>query len=97
MALALAYVNEVLNQVPSTVVVDEPTWQHLLKALKFEGRALEDCVLGRMKLRWVPGGWDGLLVRLETLTQQREDLQAKVDTLTKQLEEATAPHAAAIS
>ena len=90
MALALAYVNELLNQVPSTVVVDEPTWQHLLKALKFEGRALEDCVLGRMKLRWVPGGWDGLLARLKTLTQQ-------VETLTKQLEEATAPNAAAIS
>ena len=90
MALSLAYVNEVLNQVPSTVVVDEPTWQQLLKALKFEGRALEDCVLGRMKLRWVPGGWDGLLARLKTLTQQ-------VETLTKQLEEATAPNAAAIS
>ena len=97
MALSLAYVNAVLTHVPSTVVVDEPTWQHLLKALKFEGRALEDCVLGRMRLRWVPGGWEGLLARLETLTQQHEELQAKVDTLTKQLEEATAPHAAVLS
>ena len=93
MALSLAYINEVLNQLPCTVVMDEQTWPQLLTALKFEGRKLEDQVLGRMRLRWAPGGYEGLLQRMETLTQQREALQKDVETLTQQLEEATAPHA----
>src|SRR3990167_9546586 len=81
MALSLAYINEVLNHTPCTVVVDESQWPDLLKALKFEGRRLEDLILGQMRLRWAPGGYEGLLTRLEDLTTQRDALQAEVETL----------------
>ena len=54
MPLSLVYVNEVLNHVPCHVVVEEAQWPGLLKALKFEGRLLEDLVLGQMRLRGAP-------------------------------------------
>lgn len=75
MPLTLAYVNEVLNHLPCTVVVDEDQWPGLLKALKFEGRKLEDQMLGLMRLRWAPGGYDGLLDRMATLTQRVKELE----------------------
>ena len=81
MALALAYVNEVLNHLPCTVVVDEQQWPELLSALKFEGRRLEDLVLGQMRLRWAPGGYEGLMERLEKLTQQRDEAQKELEAL----------------
>lgn len=81
MALALAYVNEVLNHLDSTVVVDEATWPSLVTALKFEGRDLTQLVLGRMKLRWCPGGWEGLLARLDQVEKERDDLKAEVAAL----------------
>ena len=82
MALSLAYVNEVLNHVPCTVVVDEQQWPELITALKFEGRKLEDLILGQMRLRWAPGGYEGLMTRLEELTKQRDALQADMERLT---------------
>ena len=82
MALALAYVNEVLNQLESTVVVDEQTWPELIRLLKFEGRDLNTLILGRMKLRMAPGGYDGLLDQLVALRQENHDLQAKLEALT---------------
>ena len=91
MPLSLAYVNEVLNHVPCHVVVDEAEWPGLLKALKFEGRPLEDLVLGRMRLRWAPGGYEGLLSRLATLTQERDQWQAKVKELEDGARVAEAP------
>ena len=91
MPLSLSYVNEVLNHVPCHVVVDESEWSGLLKALKFEGRALEDLVLGQMRLRWAPGGYDGLLQRLAELTSQRDQLQAKVKELEDASRESQAP------
>ena len=81
MALSLAYINEVLNNLPCHVLVDEQVWPELLKALKFEGRALEDLVLGQMRLRWAPGGYEGLLQRLATLTQERDELRKEVEAL----------------
>ena len=88
MALALAYVNEVLNQFPCTVVVDEQEWPDLVKALKFTDRPLEDCILGRMRLRWAPGGYEGVLKQLADATQQVETLQASVHRLTMEVEAA---------
>lgn len=79
MALSLAYINEVLNNLPCHVVVDEAQWPELLRALKFEGRNLEDLVLGQMRLRWAPGGYEGLLQRLEDLTKQRDALQKELE------------------
>ena len=84
MALSLNYINEVLNHVPSTVVVDEQEWPGLLKAFKFEGRKLEDLILGQMRLRWAPGGYEGLMQRLADLTQQRDEVQKAL--LEKQIE-----------
>ena len=81
MALSLAYINEVLNHTPCHVVVDEAQWPELLKALKFEGRSLEDLILGQMRLRWAPGGYEGLMQRLADLTQQRDALQKQVEEL----------------
>ena len=81
MALSLAYINEVLNHTPCHVVVDEVQWPELLKALKFEGRALEDLILGQMRLRWAPGGYEGLMQRLADLTQQRDALKQQVEEL----------------
>ena len=86
MALALAYVNEVLNQLASTVVVDEQTWPELIRLLKFEGRDLETLVLGRMKLRMAPGGYDGLLDQLATLRKENAELRAQVAERTKSVE-----------
>ena len=101
MALSLAYVNEVLGQYPSTVVVSEQVWPDLVRALRFEGRDLEKCVLGRMRLRWALGGYDGVLTKLEALTQERDALTLKVSELEQQVEALTSPaiptHAAAIS
>ena len=79
MALSLAYINEVLNHLPCVVVVDESQWPGLLKALKFEGRRLEDLILGQMRLRWAPGGYEGLLSRVEELTWERDALRKELD------------------
>ena len=86
MALALSYVNEVLNQLDSTVVVDEQTWPELIRLLKFEGRDLTTLILGRMKLRMAPGGYDGLLDQLAKLRQENTDLRAQVAELSKPIE-----------
>ena len=85
MALTIAYINEVLNHIPSTVIVDEAGWTQLQDA--FAGKLtqpLEEAVLGQMRFRWVPNGYEGLMTKLA-------ELSAKVEELTKQLEEATAP------
>ena len=81
MALSLVYINEVLNRTPCTIVVSQEEWPTLLAALKFEQREQKDLVLGRMTLRWAPGGYDGLMERLEELTQQRDDARKEVDAL----------------
>ena len=94
MALSLAYINEVLNHTPCTVVVTETQWPELLAALKFEGRKLDDLILGQMRLRWAPGGYEGLMARVEELTTQRDALQGEVDTLkTRHAEPAREPEA----
>lgn len=83
MALSLAYINEVLNQLDSTVVVDEETWPELLRLLKFEDREddLKTLVLGRMRLRKATGGYDGLLKTIDELLAENRALRAEVDAL----------------
>ena len=90
MALSVAYVNEVLNQLESTVVVDEQTWPELIRLLKFEDRDLNDLVLGRMKLRMARGGYSGLMSQLDALLKENAELRAQVDELTKPVETGTA-------
>lgn len=86
MALSLAYVNEVLNQVDSTILVDEVTYPELLRLLKFEDRAedLERLMIGRMRIRMARGGYAGLLKQVDALLTENAALR-------QQLEEATAP------
>ena len=91
MALTQAYVNEVLNNLTSTVVVDEETWPELIRLLKFEGRDLTTLVIGRMKLRQAKGGYDGLMENLSELLKENESLRAQVEALTVQ--EASTPTA----
>ena len=80
MALALAYVNEVLNQLDSTVVVDDATWPELVRLLKFEDREadLAKMVLGRMRLRTAQGGYDGLLAQLDALLAENHALRSQL-------------------
>ena len=82
MALALAYVNEVLGQVDTTVVLDETAWPELVRLLKFEDRDLADLVLGRMRLRKATGGYDGLLAQVDALLKENAELRTQVDALT---------------
>ena len=84
MALSITYVQEVLNHVDSTVVVDATDWPELLRLLKFEDRAedLEKLVLGRMKLRKAVGGYAGVLHQLDALLAENAQLRAQVATLT---------------
>ena len=85
MALTQAYVNEVLNNLTSTVVVDEQTWPELVRLLKFEDRDLTTLVVGRMKLRKAKGGYDGLIGTLLELQKENESLRAQVTSLTDQV------------
>ena len=78
MALSQAYVNEVLNHLKSTIVVDEEVWPGLVKALHFEDRDLTRLVIGQMSLRHTPGGYDGLLTTLDMLLKENQDLRAQV-------------------
>ena len=82
MALTQVYVNEVLNNVPSTVVVDEATWPELVRLLKFEDRDLNTLIIGRMRLRQATGGYDGLMETLSALLKENEELRARVMALT---------------
>lgn len=81
MALTQAYVNEVLNTLTSTVVVDEQTWPELIRLLKFEGRDLNTLIIGRMKLRQAKGGYDGLMETLLALQKENEELRQQVEQL----------------
>ena len=87
MALTQAYVNEVLNNLTSTVVVDEATWPELIRLLKFEGRDLTTLVIGRMKLRQAKGGYDGLMETLSELLKENETLRGQVEALTAEVAE----------
>ena len=91
MALSQAYVNEVLNHLPSTVVVDEVVWPQLIQQLHYEDRDLTTLIVGQMKLRMAKGGYEGLLADLAGLLKENADLRAQVTTLTAQLDQATAP------
>lgn len=91
MPLTQAYVNEVLNHLPSTVVVDETSWTDLIRLLKFEERNLNDLIIGQMRLRMAQGGYDGLMDNLAALLKENETLRAQVTELTKQMESLTAP------
>lgn len=91
MALSQAYVNEVLNHLPSTVVVDEQVWPTLITALHFEDRDLNDLIIGQMRLRMSPGGYEGLCQVNRDLLKENDLLRAQIETLTKQVEQLTAP------
>jgi len=91
MALSQAYVNEVLNHLPSTCVVDEQTWPELVRLLHYEDRDLTTLIIGQMKLRMAQGGYEGLMKNLTDLLTENEGLRNQVKTLTEQLEQATAP------
>ena len=78
MALSQAYVNEVMNHIPSTMVVDEPTWRELIGLLHYEDRDLNTLVIGQMKLRMAKGGYDGLMTSLNDLLAENEALRAQL-------------------
>ena len=63
MALAMVYVNEVMRQFPTTVLVNAEDWPSLMKAFKFDP-AMPACTLDRMTFVPVIGGYQGLLARL---------------------------------
>ena len=91
MALSQAYVNEVLNHLPSTCVVDEATWPELVRLLHYEDRDLTTLVIGQMKLRSARGGYDGLMAQVTALLDENEALRTQITTLTASLDQATAP------
>lgn len=91
MALTQVYVNEVLNNLPSTVVVDEQTWPELIRLLKFEGRDLNTLIIGRMKLRQATGGYDGLMTTLSALLKENAMLRVQITALTDQVKAASEP------
>ena len=88
MALTQVYVNEVLNNLPSTVVVDEQTWPELVRLLKFEDRDLNTLIIGRMRLRQATGGYDGLMTTLSALLKENEALRLQITALTDQVKAA---------
>ena len=91
MALSQVYVNEVLNHLPSTVVVDETVWPELIRLLHYEDRDLNTLIIGQMKLRMAKGGYEGLMADLSSLLKENTSLRAQVTELTKQVETLTAP------
>jgi len=91
MALTQVYVNEVLNNLPSTVVVDDETWPELIRLLKFEGRDLTTLIIGRMKLRQATGGYDGLMTTLSALLKENEALRLQILALADQVKAAQVP------
>lgn len=82
MALTQVYVNEVLNHLPSTVVVDETVWPDLIRQLHFEDRDLTTLIIGQMRLRMAQGGYDGLMANLSALLKENEELRSQVEQLT---------------
>ena len=90
MALTQVYVNEVLNNLSSTVVVDEQTWPELVRLLKFEDRDLNTLIIGRMRLRQATGGYDGLMATLSALLKENESLRLQILALTDQVKAAQA-------
>ena len=90
MALAMNYVNEVMRQFNTTVLVNQEDWEPLMKLFKLE-LSLPFCVLDRMTLRPVVGGFEGLQQRQGEVLAQKDQLEAKVQELEKALEQATAP------
>lgn len=91
MALSQAYVNEVLNHLPSTCVVDEQTWPDLVAQLHYEDRDLTTLVIGQMKLRMAKGGYDGLQTTLSELLKENETLRTQIVSLTTEVEALKAP------
>ena len=91
MALSQVYVNEVLNHLPSTCVVDETVWPELVKLLHYEDRDLTTLIVGQMKLRQAHGGYDGLLAQTSALLDENEALRKQVATLTSQVDDLTKP------
>ena len=91
MALSQVYVNEVLNHLPSTVVVDETVWPELIRLLHYEDRDLTTLVIGQMRLRTARGGYDGLQADLRALLDENVALRTQVVALTAQVETLTAP------
>ena len=91
MALSQAYVNEVMNHLPSTVVVEESVWPELIRLLHYEDRDLTTLVIGQMKLRMAKGGYDGLMADLAALLKENTILRTQVEELTKALDAATTP------
>lgn len=89
MALSQAYVNEVLNHLPSTCVVDEVVWPQLVADLHYEDRDLTTLIVGQMKLRSAKGGYDGLVASVSALLTENETLRAQVTALTERVEALT--------
>ena len=90
MALAMNFVNEVLRQFPTTVIVDQKDWPELMRLFKFDSTRTE-CLLDRMTLRPIMEGYAGILQRMGELVAEQNQLKAEVHELERQLETATAP------
>ena len=91
MPFTQAYVNEVLNHLPSTIVVDEATWPELIHLLKYEKRDLTTLVIGRMTFRMAVGGYEGMLATTQALLTENDALRDQIRALNESLEQATAP------
>lgn len=90
MALAMQFVNESMRQFQTTVLVNQEDWPALMRLFKFDP-ATPSCVLDRMTLRPVVGGFEGLQQRQGEVLAQKDQLDAKVKELERKLEELTAP------
>src|SRR3990167_2966605 len=92
MALAMAYVSEVIRQFATTVVVRQDDWPEMMRLFKFEP-SMPSCVLDRMTFVPVVGGFEGLQQRIGETLAECDQLKAKVAELERQLEVVTAPKA----
>ena len=80
MALAMAFVSEAMRQFDTTVIVDQKDWADLMTLFKFPIDQ-PGCILDRMHLKSVVGGYEGLQQRMGELLAERDQLQAKVKEL----------------
>ena len=90
MALAMSYVNEVLRQFSTTVIINHDDWPGLMRLFKLSEN-LPSCVLDRMTLHPVVGGYEGLLQRLGEAQAENDELRDAIKELERKQEPVVLP------
>ena len=80
MALAMSFINEVLRQFDTTVLVRQADWDNLMRDLKLDPTS-PSVVLDRMLLRPVVVAYGDLAKQVSELLAENDQLRAKVTDL----------------